>query len=439
MKHMPLGRIVWCWLLAVSCSPVHATALRVLAIGDSMTEEYAFELPFSAPDSNPLAANTRNWPDLLASHRAAWITLGSYGSSMLSYQDLRNGGYEFNYGVPGFKSWDWSAVCESTIADILSGDLIISLRFPTKLALINDLAKVDAVIIFLGGNDLKSNYTGIYQDPQPPALLAAAVTNIATIHDFVRSRAATLPIIIATVPDIGATPEVAGKYTDPVRRLQARARIAAMNASLSAMATARGATVARIDDLTDRVFDQVPLHLNGTAFIYPPSPDNSPRPIFCKDGFHPATMAQALIADILVDALNRATAGTIPRLTNREILGPILGLNPDQPYLDWAAGAGGFLANPDGDGLPNLTEFVMATSPLQANSPFEFESSGLMRFTPSVQAQQFASLALEESPTLATWLPVPGTRINVDTDGTWQIAPSPATRTFYRLAVTPRP
>ena len=80
------------------------------------------------------------------------------------------------------------------------------------------------------------------------------------------------------------------------------------------MAVSRGATVARIDSLTDRIFDEVPFQLNGTTFIYPPSPENTPRPIFCKDGFHPATMAQTLIADILVDALNRATAGTIPPL-----------------------------------------------------------------------------------------------------------------------------
>jgi len=439
MKHWNYGWKACCAGAALACSALHAAPLRVLAIGDSMTEEYAFEMTFSAPDSDPANPNTDNWPDLLTNHRGVWLTLGSYRSGVASWLDLRDGGYEYNYGVPGFKTSDWVGVCQSTYADLLSSDPLIRLRYPTRIDLTNNLAEVDAVIIFLGGNDLKSNYTGIYSDAQPPALLSQAVTNLATIHDFVRTHAPSLPIIIATLPDIGATPDVAGKYTDPTLRQQARARIAATNASLSAMAVARGATVARVDSLTDRIFDQVPFQLNGTSFIYPPSPENSPRPMFCKDGFHPATMAQALIGDIFVDALNRATAGTIPRFANREILGPILGLNPDQPYLDWAGGAGGFLADPDGDGLPNLVEFLLATSPTQANSPFTFAANGLMRFTPSLEAQNFASLSVEESSTLATWLPVPAARITVAADGTWEVAPAAAAGNFYRLAVAPRP
>jgi lysophospholipase L1-like esterase len=253
--------IVACCLAAVAFSALDAVPLRVLAIGDSMTEEYAFELPFSAPDSNPTNANVDNWPDILTNHRAAWLTLGSYRSTVLGWPDLRDGGYEYNYGVPTFTTADWAAVCQSTIFN--------PAYFLTKNALIDNIAQVNAVILFLGGNDLKSNYTGIYSDAQPPALLAQVVTNLATIHDFVRGHAAPdLKIIIATVPDIGATPEVAGKYTDPTLRLQARTRIATMNAALSAMAVAHGAYVARIDTLTDRVFDQVPFQLNGTNFIY---------------------------------------------------------------------------------------------------------------------------------------------------------------------------
>lgn len=429
------------WLAALGSTALSAAPLKVLAIGDSLTEEYAFELPFSAPDSDPLDANTKNWLEILSNRRADTFTAGSYDSSLLSYSDLRNGGYQFNYGVPGYRAWDWITVFDLTFFDLISADPMTLGQYRTQQSLLDDLDHVDAVVIFLGGNDVESVYGAIFNDAQVPGLVAQTVSNLAYIHDYVRDHHESVPIIIATVPDVGATEKIASNYTDPAKRVIARARIAAMNASIIAMAAAnnRRATVARVDLVTDRIFDQVPMNLNGTDFIYPPSPDNSPRAVFCKDGFHPATMVQALIADQILAALNHATGRNIPRLSNREILGPILGLNPDQPYLDWAAGVGGFEQNPDGDGLPNLAEFVLATSPILAGSPYIFESNGLLRFATSAVGLKFASLTVEESTTLTAWLPVPAGRITVGLDGVWQIAPSAAVRTFYRLAAAPRP
>lgn len=428
-----------CLLATAAWIPLAAAPLRVLAIGDSLTEEYTFEVPFSAPDSNPLNANVKNWPEILAAHRGDGFSMGGYDASLGYYVDLRNGGYETNYGVPGFRTWDWVDVCETTEWDIISGDPYEFVKYRTRWNLDADLGDADVVVIFLGGNDLKSDYHGIFNNPTPPALLANVVSNVEWLHDYVRDIEPGLPIIIATVPDVGATPEVAEDFTDPAKRAVARARIAAMNASLIAMATARGATVARIDSLTDRIFDQVPLHLNGTDFVFAPHPENPPLHVFCKDGFHPATMAQALIADQIVDALNRATGSQIPPLANREILGSMLGLNPDQPYLDWAGTAGGMAQNPDGDGLPNLAEFVLASPPLVADSPFAFGAGGLMGFTPSVSAMKFAAITVEESDSLVAWQPVPSMRIETAADGTWWVLPAGGQRAFYRLAVSPRP
>lgn len=428
-----------CGLAFPAWMPAGAAPLKVLAIGDSLSEEYHFEQPFSAPDSNPANPNVMNWPEILADRRATHVTMGSYQSSFFSYADLRNAGFKYNYGVPGFTSGDWIDVCTSDIWDTFSGDLIVSLWYPTRVSLDDHLDEVDAVVIFLGGNDLKSDYHAIFNDPTPPVLLANVVSNVAWIHDYVRTREPGLPIVIATVPDIGATPEVSGKYDDPAKRAVARQRIAAMNAGLSNMALARGATVARIDHLTDRIFDQVPLDINGTEFIFAPDPENPPRHLFCKDGFHPATAAQALIADLLADALNRATGAAIPLLANREILGPVLGLDPDQPYLDWAGAAGGMQDNPDGDGLPNLAEFVLGTSPLSAGSPFSFGAGGLMSFSLSADALKFASITVMQSETLVDWTIVPSSRIEVSPSGVWSLVPDAAEKMFYRLSVSPRP
>lgn len=424
----------------VAANHAAAAPLRVVVIGDSLTEEYAFEVPFSAPDSNPAVANARNWPELLSAHRAADVTFGSYNSAYFSYPDLRNGGYKTNYGVPSFTTGDWVAVIQSTILDTFSSDPVVALRYPTRLALARHLQdEADVAVIFLGGNDLKRNYTGVFHDTNPPALLAQATANLTIIHDFVRATAPALPIVIATSPDIGATPEVASKYNDPARLAIARQRVAAMNAATEVMATGRGATVARVHLLTDRVFDEHPFHLNGTVFSMVPDPANPPHAAFCKDGFHPNTSAQALIADILIDALNRATARAIPRPANREILGTVLGLNPDQPYLDWAGAAGGMNDDPDHDGLPNLTEFLLGTPPDHPSAPFSFVSGTILTIPLSPIGMRFAAPVVEGSSTLGNWQPVPASRVLIQPNGSWHVIPPASDRHFYRLSATPRP
>jgi lysophospholipase L1-like esterase len=420
-------------LLAMGAAGASGVPLKVMAIGDSLTEEYRFETPFSAPKSSPLVANTTNWVEILATRRAEHFSAGSYKSTLFEYGDLRNAGYKYNYGVPGYTSGDWIKV--------INADFLDPLRYLTRFNLIEHLGEVDAVVIFLGGNDLKSNYTGIFYDNNPPALMDQLVANLGTLHDFIRNRKPALPILIATAPDISATHVLVShpSYQDPDLKIRARQRIAAMNDQIIGLATSRGATVIRIDSLTDMIHDMSPFHLNGTEFFLVPNDDNAPRHIFCHDGFHPASMAQAIISNLIIDGLNQASGAEIPPLPNRKILAGVAGLNPDQPYLDWAGGAGGLLENPDGDALPNLAEFLLGTSPTQADSPFTFSASGEFRFRPLEAPLRYASLNVEESTTLdSNWTPTPASRVEILPDGTWVIQPDGGRR-FYRLATEPRP
>ncbi len=426
------------WLAA---SLVMAAPLKVMTIGDSLTEEYRFEAIFSGPQSSPLVANTKNWVELLSARRSADVTFGSYEPSLLQYPDFRNGGYRYNFGVPSFETVTWMEVINSKISDLWSGDAYRTACFTTRREVLRQLKdeNIGVVVIFLGGNDQYGDYDLIFEEPQTPALLANAVTNIGKIHKFVRDNNASVPIIICTFPDIGATQEISTAYTDPAFRVRARQRIADANAALIAKAGQLGATVARVDQLTERIFDESPFHLNGTVMQYDPHPDNPPDRIFCHDGFHPATMGQALIGNLIMDAINRATGRSITPFSNREILGDILNLNADQPYLTWAGSAGGMTANPDDDGMQNLVEFVLGTSGTVANSPFAFSGSGGLSFPTSTEGLRFADLKVMESASLGNdWSPVPQGRISV-TNGNWTVAPGGTTKNFYRLEATPKP
>jgi lysophospholipase L1-like esterase len=406
------------WIAAVfAAMPLQAAPFRLLAIGDSLTEEYRFEAPFSAPDSDPLNANARNWVELLHARRPLDFTMGDYQPSLGSYFDYRNAGYEYNYGVPGFKAANW----EEVLLDTPFHPLDIN----TRLELNGDLSSVNAVLIFLGGNDLSLTNSDAQHD--------LIRQSIARIHGYVRAKApAGTPIIIATVPDIGSTPEE--KLSDPAQAAAARQRVATLNANIAAMDDLPDTHIARIDAVTDRLFDQQPFHLNGTLFSHQPDPQNPPLHLFCKDGFHPGTVIQTLIANEILKAINGFAAAPIPLFTNREILADILGQNPDQPLTDYLAGAGD-----DGDDLPGLIEFLLGTNPAKPDTGLAFSPDGTASYTPSAAALRYADLSILQSTTLRNdWIPVPAENIQTLPDGTVKLIPS-ARKLFYRFAATPKP
>lgn len=428
--------------LASCCALAAAAPLKILAIGDSLTEEYTFELPFSAPDSNPLTPNVTNWPEMFRHHRAADVTLGNWQSEYFSYPDLRNGGHKWNFAIPSATTGNWVNLLRYNPFDPPDDDLAAG--YPTTLAaLLSEIGQAEAVVIFLGGNDLKRNYSKLHNDTEPADFQSALVNRLATIHDWVRARRSSVPIIVCTLPDVAATPEVYTNYPDPVKAASARAKVAAINQAVIAMAVSKGATVARIDRITDRVMDDDPFHLNGTTFIVEGAPQNPPTRLFCKDNFHPGTAAQALIANEIIAALNAATGRSIPAFSNREILGTLLGLNPDQPYLDWALGStqAGMDEDPDGDGIPNLAEFLLGTSADVADRPFSgaFSPGGSWTWQPDPIASRFGDLVPEETADLAVWSPVPAERI-VTSGSTLSVTPPPGqTKGFVRLRAVTKP
>jgi lysophospholipase L1-like esterase len=442
-----IGRMLKRWglllALVMAAAIASATPIRILAVGDSMTEEYAFEVPFSAPASDPGNANMHNWPELLRFWRPAEATMGSYASSIPAYTDLRDAGSEWNFGIPGATTSMWNDILlQSSLPIYPLPTATQTAYYLTRNALISEIPSAEVVVIFLGGNDVKSSYGDLYSGNESASFYTDLITRLAFIHDFIRARTA-VPIVICTAPNVGATYAVSVNYNDPVHVALARSKIDSLNQSIANLAAGKGATLVPIHTLTDRIFDDHPFQINGTEFQITPNDQNTPDRIFCRDGFHPATMAQALIANLILDGITRATGRPLTQFGNREILQTVLGLNPDQPYLNWAAGypgIGSMTADADGDGIPNLAEYVLGTSPRVAGSPFTFPSGGhgTLQFVPSVAALRFASLTVLESSNLSTWSTVPSGRINKDPGGTWTVAPNGQPRNFYRLRAETR-
>ncbi len=429
-------------------SPAAASPLRVLAIGDSMTEEYAFELPFSAPASNATNANARSWPELLRIFRPTEATLGPNESTAFTYGDLRNAGQEWNFGIPGMTTRNWFLLITTDDPfDPPSGEPLGFDYYDTRRKLIDELVVAEAVVILLGANDLKQEYNDLFNDTEASNFSTGVRNRIAAIHDWVRIYRPNVPIVVCTLPDVGATPQISGTYNDPAKQVSTRAKIAALNQSIITWAAgkAKPPAIARIDHLTDRIFDQQPFHLNGTVFTLAGDPENPPTRVFCRDGFHAATMAQALIANEIMSALEAGTGRDLTPFSNREILDDLLGLDPDQPYLDWIAMAGltgsPMDQDPDRDGFPNLAEYLLGSPPGIFGNPLagSFSPGASLTFHPSATALRFGSLIAEESTYLSLWSPVPAGRTTVAPDGTVSITPAAGTKGFARLRADPNP
>lgn len=434
-------------ILALACAArVAAAPLQVLAIGDSMTEEYAYELTFSAPDSNSTNANVRSWPELLRIHRPTEVSLGPFEPTGGAYVDLRNAGHEWNFGIPGMTSLNWFKL----LADSPQGEPLGFGYAITKDALQDEIFLTPAVVIMLGSNDLKQEYNDIFNNTEDPAFFNQIRNRLNAIHDWVRANRGAHPpkIIVCTVPDVGATPQISGTYNIPEKQASTRAKIAAFNQSIIAWAAAEPVppTIARLDKLTDRVFDQQPFQINGTVFTLAGSNENPPTQVFCKDGFHASTVAQAYIANEIIGALNTAMGTEIPEFSDREILRNLLGLNPDKPYLDWIAAAGlsgsDMEADPDHDGLANLLEYLLGTAPGSYSQPFSgaFAPKRSLSWLPDPVGLRFGELVPEESSDLVSWTPVPAERITTAADGRVSVTTGSLTgQGFLRLRGVVRP
>jgi lysophospholipase L1-like esterase len=435
-------------LLGMSCV-VNAIPLRILAIGDSMTEEYAYELTFSAPDSSQFNANVRSWPELLRLYRPTEATLGPFEATGGSYLDLRNAGHEWNFGIPGMTLIFWKNLLYNTPSND-DDEQVLSLGYGlTRDELEEQLPSAQVVVILLGANDLKKEYNDIFNNTEAPNYFNDLVNNrLNLIYAWVRFLRPNVPIVVCTVPDVGATPQISGTYNIPEKQASTRAKIAAFNQSIidwAASKTTNPPAIARIDRLTDRLFDEHPFHLNGTVFTLPGHPENPPLRVFCKDGFHIATMAQALVANEIMATINAKMGTNLTLFSNREIIDDLLGLNPDQPYLTWISSAGlpgsPMDADPDYDGVPNVAEYALGTPPGSFSSPFtgSFAPGRSLSWHPDPVGLRFATLVPEESTNLTTWTPVPAARTNTAGDGTVSVTPAAGTKGFVRLQANPKP
>ncbi len=438
--------------------------LKVMTIGDSLTEEYYFEFTFSAPSSAlliPGSANTKNWVEILAEQRPSDLDFGDYEDSWpFGYSDWRQAGYAYNFGIPGYDTEKWMAILNPGI-NPLDPDFDI-LAFPTRSAMRDTYEDMDAVIVMVGGNDVNFQYGDLYnalpEDAFATSFITQVISNLGEIIDEIKDFNAAVPIILANIPDLGTTPDIMADHPDASKRANATAIINDLNIAVAALALNRNLTLAPISNLTDMLYSSDPIYIGGHQMIKgtDPNEDNRPQYLFCWQGLHPSTNGQAIMANILLDALNTATGSSIEKLESREILTDLLELNPDQPYLDWASTKGlsntSMTADPDGDGIPNLGEYILGLEPQSIDYTHNSTVKSIngsnyltLKYTPNTEALRLADGSIKYSTDLSNWLELPNNWLLDLNNGTHEAQlpirnlPDHADRAFLRMEFTLKP
>jgi len=298
-------------VLALAISP--ARAEKVVVIGDSLSAEYEALPDFPGVESPTEYARVTvdgwealSWVEVLARLRGGDFDFGRYRSDLLGWGDLRFSGYEFNFAIPGFKASQYEDIVNSSI---FSNPQYLLFQSTLRGVLRNE---ADRAVIWLGGNEFRANYGFLYEGGDPQPIINTLVHDLNEIIDFVRNQSSTVQIVVATIPDLGATPSKQSAHPNPDNRLRVTDATQRANEAIAASAKLKGAAVADEFVQTERLTHGESIHLAGVEIINGADPDNNPRYQFVRDGLHPNTRLQIEIARVIIDALQRSLSGRHP-------------------------------------------------------------------------------------------------------------------------------
>jgi phospholipase/lecithinase/hemolysin len=273
-------------------------------LGDSNSDEYRAD----DDRGGAYASITFSWVELIAARRG--LNLGPWGT----WDEPRRTGFKYN----------WSRSGETTHDAIESGQ-------HTGLAAQVASGEVSHVIVWIGTNDFASwngNYQEIYDGrlngKALQAKLDAIVADITLAVDTI-TRAGQVNLLLATIPERPATPDMMRRFPAEAGRRQVNEAIRAVNTRLMTMASSRGIAVVDSNALMQALFQRMDktgaLRL-GNEQINVLGKGSEPHYGQLDDeAGHPGTILSGLIAnEIVIRPLDEQLGANIPPLSDEEIL-----------------------------------------------------------------------------------------------------------------------
>ena len=420
----PLGVAAGFLLLSLQWA---AAAQQMLIIGDSLSKEYEYEWAGIGGDAG--VTPVMNWAEILDDRRHTNFDF----ATSATFNDLRLIAHHYNWSVPGAFAHDWWDKYLSAGS---------SAKYVYGIPELEDQISNEAerIVIFLGGNEVRSEYGSLYDGDLSPTTFANALFNdLEDIVNWVMDRKrSTAEVVLVNVPHLGACPAKNDPHPyNATKTGRVTSALVNVNNRLATLAQSKGIGLADVYNPMLSLVTSSYLCI-GTVPIYryPPRSDGNSRYAFLGDGLHPNMPIQALFAQRILDAFNAKYNHSYARLTNQEILTSILGLSPTQIFDDWVlsknvpAGSRGLLDDGDRDGVKNMLEFALDLDPTKPDSKklpqpeiFVLNGQTYVGMTARLRIQEcpLISLTVEQSANLRGWTAVPASTIFQNPDGTTSV------------------
>jgi lysophospholipase L1-like esterase len=279
------------------------------AMGDSLTDEYW--------DSG-VATYASNWVSVLVQFRGIDMGPTAAQAGTNTWGTPRNQGYQYNWALAG-----------ATSADLLAEGQ------DTGLAAQAGSDGVSNAVLDIGANDFNPAISDIYEEiyfgATTPAEIQTyvnqTVANIETA--LVKVQEAGFSVVLGNIIDPGITPAVAEYFSSGPERQSVTAAIENANSALKILAQKyqvplmdwygfETAAFGSNENLRSTLLvGNVAINLRDSD---PGPPQWAPTNAFVSDGFHPNTVFQELLANLILQAFNSSQNVNVPLLSEQEIL-----------------------------------------------------------------------------------------------------------------------
>jgi phospholipase/lecithinase/hemolysin len=267
-------------------------------IGDSISDEYRFY----APDR----VTARNWVEILSAARG------------------------LDFGAPSIASpggtWDRRFAYNWSQSSSTTSSLMAQRQHKGLAAQVAGGAPIGLAAVTVGTNDFAHVlFTSRSVEAMGPTLDRAS-SNLAAILDSLLAASPTLKVAAFTAVDLRQSPLIRGAseagLIAPAMARAYGAAVACFNERLRDYASGIGRRIVVVDE--DRLlFDIVTADrfAVGSVELDRFVAGNDIRHLFLRDGFHPGTIGQCLIANEFLGAINAGFGTHVPLLGGEEMVG----------------------------------------------------------------------------------------------------------------------